>query len=53
MIDGSGGYFDVPAVETAGFKRGDVEKSSILSTKFRTARINFKKYKIWLMRPTE
>ena len=27
-----------PAVETAGFKRGDVSRTAILSTKFRTAR---------------
>ena len=29
---------DIPAVETAGFKMIDVNRASILSTKFRTAR---------------
>ena len=39
----SSGYLGNPAVETAGFKMIDVSQASILSTKFRTARISFDK----------
>ena len=38
MIDVGGGYLDILAVETAGFKMIDVTCASILSTKFRTGR---------------
>ena len=31
MIDVGGGYLDIPAVETAGFKMIDVVKAQILS----------------------
>ena len=41
MIDVSGGYLGNPAVETAGFKMIDVNRASILNTKFRTARKNY------------
>ena len=40
MIDVRGGYFGNPAVETAGFKMIDVSRSSILYTKFHTARFD-------------
>ena len=33
------GVVDLPAVETAGFKMIDVSSASILSVKFRTAKI--------------
>ena len=34
MIDVGGGYLDIPAVETAGFKMIDVGTASILSNEF-------------------
>ena len=46
MIDVGGGYLDIPAVETAGFKMIDVGTASILSNRFSTAR-NTLNYIFW------
>ena len=42
MIDVGGGYLDIPAVETAGFKMIDVSSAPILSNKFRAERFFIK-----------